>query len=461
MCSALSHIFFQWVSSSAEGGSCYAQQVGPSALARQIVLAFAWSFSCVLVLSVVDSVARSPGSSGGSLLFLVLGVLSALLALAVLKLAGLSAARAVSWGSLVAVAALLPCMARLADSPLVLDLVGERPRLYSGLALLAIGASTFGLTLGLQRRFEAQTTPLGAHAPPGPDHRLIGIVAALGLLSVPLVATSARLPTPHDLAAVQPYAEMTVPALDAVDGDSIPIFDDGAVAVSASRTHPLPLKIARLEVDLGDGVGARPTLPVGGGERLRLVHRAQLVWELCHVPPSENTRTVPSQRREPCVMLARFVKGAASAPADPRVSNVRGKVAPPGGFLFLAGVAFVGAAVALVITELRRRKLLRVMRGQAGLRHPDGVIESLGEHYTLRVPPQHGWPGPVVLLDVDESASPYRGTRTAGSVVPGTIEQHLGWYAQQRVALHQVITVAYALAIAHLAAAGLVGYWGF
>jgi hypothetical protein len=324
--------------------------------------------------------------------------------------------------------------------------------------LLMLAACTAALVLALHARFEARSSPTPGPAPAPADFRLLGFVAILGGLSVPLVAASVRLPALGDLAVANPHAEMTVPALDAVSGDSIPIFEKGALVVSAARTHPLPLKIARLELDLGDGVGLRAVLPVGGGERLRLDHRAHLVWEICNVQP---VRAASPGDPIPCTMLARFVRGVAGASREPRVSDVRGEVSAPPGFLVTAVVALVGASVLLFVSERRRRTVLRVVRGQQGMLHSTGEVESLGEHYALRVPPKHKWPGPVVLLDVDESADPYRGARSAGSVVPGTVEQHLGWYAQQRAMLHVVIGVPYLLAFAHLAAAGFVGYWGF
>lgn len=413
----------------------------------------------MLVLLGVDALAASPGTGGGSVLFLLLAALYAALAFGVSKLAGLAAARAVALGSLVAVAAFVPNMARLHDAPLVAQVSIKNPPLYSGAVLLAVGACIFVVVLASHGRLEAKSSPAPPKDRPRPDHRLFGSVVIVALLSVPLVVSRVRLRPVTDLAVVETYADMKVPALDSVDVDTIPIFDDGAVAVSAVRTHPLPLKIARLEVDLRDGVGSRPVLAVGGGERLRLVHSAQLVWELCHVPPDRPKDAMFSSKLEPCVTLARFMTGGGSF--EPRVSAVRGKVGPPPGVFVLATLALVGCVAALAASELSRRKLLRVMSGRQAVLQRDGAIESFGERYVLRQLPKHLWAGPVVLLDVAENAGPYRETRSAGSAVPGTIEQHVAWYSRQRLMLHQIIDVPCLVVIANLATAGLVGYWGF
>lgn len=440
---------------------CYADDVHKRGWLAKVGLALAWSFISVLVLGVVDALARFGDPMGGSGWFLALAALVAAATFTLSQLVGLPAARAVSLGSLPCLAALVPCAARLADSPLAPELAPDLTPLHAGPIRLAVGLVTFGLVLAVQHQLERSAPRAPGDEALRVDRRLVAQVVVLGLLGCPLFVSRVRLPELHAVAAKREYLEVVVPMLDAAADGTSSVVDDEAVAVTAVRTHSLPLQIARLEIDLRDGLGARRSIAVGGGERLRLAHRAQLVWELCHVTTKRWGGSGARNTGESCVPAARFMRGSASGTIDPRVSQLRGQIAPPPGFLLMAAVAFAAALAALVVSERSRRLLLRISRGQQGMLRADGTVEAQGQSYALRTPPRHGWPGPVVLLGAADAADPYRGKRTADSVEPGTIEQHVAWRAQRRGLLHLTVDVASLLVILSLGTAGFVGYWGF
>ena len=227
--------------------------------------------------------------------------------------------------------------------------------------------------------------------------------------------------------------------------------------VSAVRTHPLPKKVARLTVDLRDGVGTRPVehVAVGGGEQLQL-RRAGLNWELCNAP----MHRAMSLKAAKCVTLGRFVRGHASVPAGLKVSAVRGQFAPTQALLTLTFAALIVTLLLLGTDEVDRRRVIKIAAGRQAVLHWNGVVQSEGNDYTLTSTAHHR-PGPLVLFGTSDEVDPYRGRRVASSAVPGTIEQHVRRFHQERLERRAIFGVGYVLALLPALAAGVVGHWGF
>lgn len=447
---------------------------GLAAGVGRVVFALGWSLTGVVMLAIVDYLAASPPGDGSGVVFLGVIVLF-VLGLGAKKIVDEFVARSVLFATVVLAGFAFPCLRRMADAPLF-----ARPRadvepdmyatFYSGGALLAIAALTFAVAHGLQMLLRARearraiaASAAAASAPasssasskkPGIDAVLVA-TAAVSIVATGLVLVSwARLPTVWDLDdAPRVHASAEVPVMDA-SAESVDIMTEAVGVVSVVRTHPAPANIGRLTVDLRDGVGVRevPNVSVGDGEFLQLRSRGELLWELVYRAPQNEAREV---------VLVRFLRGHAERPEAVKVSDLRGELAPSVGVLGVTGLVSLMLCAVLVVTEVRRRRVLVVARGHDAVVLRSGQVERAGEVVALREPLRVG-PGPVVLLGAPEDASdPYRAVRSADRAIAGTVEGHLRAHVESVTDARALALAIFFVGLAPAVAAALVGQLGF
>jgi hypothetical protein len=429
-----------------------------SATVGRVVFIGGWATFGAILLSLFDSSAAAAAAKGS---FETLGLL--FFGLVVLLFAGWGARRIVDGfaesagllSSVVPAGFAFPCVVRALDLPLTPSAGAEAP-LYSDAALAAIACATFVATFALQKKLrDRAAAPLGsAGTLVRPDRLLFGLTALAGVLLVVGVAASLARPTLEERSSATPetHARVTVPPLDATFGEERRLVDDDTLVLTVVRSEPLPKQLARLTLDLRDGLGPRAVghVVVGGGEPLAVVKQG-LLWEVHYERPEHPKHYQP-------VVLGRFLSGSEAGAETPRLSAIRGQFAPDPGVVTLTGLAFLVALAEALLEERRRRRAKEIAGGKEGVLQPTGLIESEGELFSVEG--HHLWTGPVVILEVTRELDPYRGVRAARRVLQGKIEDELRRRAvERREARARVVAVA-ALWLGPAIAAGVIGQWG-
>jgi hypothetical protein len=416
------------------------EMVRSEALGR-FLFTLGWCAVAAILLAIFDGTTADSSPEDGVVLTLVGVALLIGCGVGARWIVDATAERAALIASLVPTGFAFPCMMRSVDFPLEADRASASAPIYSSGALLGIAALTL-VTFWTAHRALRKRTADSFQPLLGLDGVLIGFVALSTAVLAPVgVATFTRPTFAEMTGPTSTHARLTVPELDASFGEEQPLLEDGEVSLTAVRAAPLPKRLARLTLDLHDGVGPRSVgeVVVGGGETLVLQRRGP-VWEVCY-PQG------PRLNHWECTVLGKFARGIAGTIEGIRYSSLHASISPLPEISLLSTFVLFGAIAVAVDAERRRRQMKEIAGGRNGTLQASGLIESDGEIFATAKPLQQS-PGPVVLLGVAGETDPYRGVRLAERVVPGNKDEKLRALALERLDMRVHVLAGGALGLA-------------